>query len=221
MSEGLEGHAVGIRQSDYEGWVAYIGGSPIMEHIDFKQAAIGGAGMAQPTPGSLILPYRALGRATRPWKEIKGQPIQRVELYFARKALGNEGQPILRFDTPLGDFGARFIVLGIGGLILSARAEIKAKKVTPDERADARGQERLGRVGYRVGYWIRAQHECVLYEVLRNGRISQMGPVRHPCWPKPRGVEVFDPARHGFALAPHVVGLTKAEVPEPHQPMLA
>ena len=221
MSEGLEGYAVEFRQSDYEGWIAYIDGVPIFEHVDFKQAASGGAGLAQPAPGSLVLPYRGLNRSTRPWKEIRGQPIDRVELYFAREALGNAGQPILRFDRPPGDCGARFIVLSIGGLVLSARAEVKAKKVTALERAGARGQERLGRVGYRMGYWIAAQHECTLYEVLRNGRISQMGPVRHPCWPKPRGVEIYDPARHGFALSPAVVGLTKSQVEWPRQPLIA
>ena len=143
-----------------------------------------------------------------------------MELYFARDVL--DKQPILRFDRPPGDVGVRWIVMNLGGVVVSANSDMTAKKVTSLDQGETRGQERLGRVGYRIGYWVQARHECVLYEVLRNGRVSQLGPVRHPCWPKPRGPEVFDPARHGFGVAPSVVGLLPGEVTPPTvEPLLA
>jgi hypothetical protein len=185
--------AESLAASGYEGWVAYVDGSPIFE------ARPANVSLAQLIPGA-VDQVRAAARDTVEWRDLPQERVQAVELYAFHGHWGE--QPILRIDREPGFPQMRFIQMKLRGLIVPTHG--------------ARGLERTGIAGYRIGYYNPPRAEYDLLELTPQYR-SQMDPAGgfrppgapplkgHPCWPRP----------HGFGLAPHTVGLTEDQVPSP------
>lgn len=178
----MEVWAASLRDSDYEGWVAYVDSSPIFE------AAPHDPRLAQAIHGARTLPHRRVARNTLDWKDLPHERVHRLEVYFCRQSFPR--QPVVRIDRMPGQV-LRWIQLKMGGLVLNAGAGIR--------EPFGAGVQRLGIVGYRIGWWNPAARECRLLEVTPRG-VKDLGTRQHPCEPAPRG----------FGLAPHVVGLETA-----------
>jgi hypothetical protein len=176
--DAMEVWAASLRDSDYEGWVAYVDGSPIFEAAPFEPR------LAQPVIGAHVHPYRPAGRNVIEWRDLPHERVHRVELYFCRQRYQ---QPVIRMDRQPGNVQLRFIQLKLGGLVLESGV---GRDITGG------GPRRLGIRGYRIGYWNPATNECELFEITPRERLH-LGKRRHPCELPPRG----------FGLAPHVVGL--------------
>lgn len=183
----LEGVSATIRDSGYQGWVVYVDGSPIFEAVPHQPRLL------QPARGSIVLPPRRPDRNTMEWKNLPHDRVHRLELYFARHRLTS--QPAIRIDRQPGNPDMRFLQSKLGGVAIGAGAG------NSRDRLDV-GQQRLGVVGYRVGFWNPAANECRLFELTRD-TTRDLGSVLHPCWPAPLG----------FGIAPWVVGLTEEQVP--------
>ena len=152
-----------IAASDYEGWVAWIDGSPIFEAVPWNPKLL------QLAPGMTEQAVRFDDRQTMDWKNVPGEKVERFELYFCRQHW--QGQPVLQMDRQPGHHAVRFVQLKLGGIAVGANLE----------------QSRLGLIGYRVGYWDPIRNVCEMYEYLRNGQMTKLPIVGDPCAPRPHG----------------------------------
>lgn len=195
-----ERYTAALRESSYEGWVAYVNGEPIFERVsvhplDIPENVIGGT---RP-------PVRD-GRQFAEWDELQTEAfrrrvgqVHRVEVYFGRQ-VARMSQPAIWYACNPGD-RVRFIQF-------KRRARL----------ANAGGLDsphaRTGVLSYSLGYWDRATNECRLFEcdpqhpAVVFCPLCRLGahecaclPIRNPCWPRPQG----------FGLSPHVLGLTPRE----------
>lgn len=202
--KALDVYAYSLANSDYIGWVAYVDGSPIHEHVPFAQGLRkGGVGLAQLTPDAKGLPARPENRNTMEWRDLPHERVHRVELYWARENVPPSHQPVIRLDRPQGA-DVRFIQFKRAALLTSAG--FAAKRDAADLKDLRSGQERIPLISWTIGVWDKRASEAVLLEVFPDrteGYVEVHGPVPHPCWPRPVG----------FGLAPHTVGLTEADIP--------
>lgn len=155
-----ENISTNLAESSYEGWVAWVDGNPIFEHIE-------------DAPGMLTaivaMPRRVEDRNTTSWKKLDTRRIERFELYFARAYVPD--QPMIRIDREPGYPHLRFIQMKLGGIVWGAG-------VRPG---------RLGINGYRVGYWDDRRMECRIWEALRDGSLTELNKVKNPLLPRPLG----------------------------------
>jgi hypothetical protein len=154
-----------IAESDYEGWVAWIGDTPIFEHVEYNPKLL-----------SLIsdiphLMFRGKNRNTMEWKQLPHDRLTRVELYFAKDKYPD--QPAWRCDRDP-ELEMRFIQMKLGSVVIAT------------DTIAGGGQHRTGVVGYRMGFWIPGRKECQMWEVTRT-ELTYMGEVKDPCAPRPEG----------------------------------
>ncbi len=192
-----ETYRLELAPSDYIGWVAYVDGVPIYEHVPNLQASTKGGGeMAQPVAGALLMPYRKIERNCMDWKQVPYDRVQRLEIYFGREWISPRNQPPIRLDR--GNPALRFIQFKRGAIIVQAGA---------GAGFDGGGQMRSGVLSYIGGYWDPLHGRSELWEVGRtptpNGQMLHQMTEGHPCWPRP----------DGFGLGPHTVRLTEADIP--------
>lgn len=152
-----------IAASDYEGWVAWVDGSPIFERVPWNP------NLLQIVTGASEQAVRFEDRNTTEWRDVPNQKIERFELYFDRAHWQN--QPVIRMDREPGHHAVRFIQLKLGGLAVGGNLL----------------QRRLGLIGYRIGYWDPLRNVCEMYEYLRNGKMTKLPIVGDPCLPRPHG----------------------------------
>lgn len=152
-----------IAESDYEGWVAWVEGSPIFEAEPFNVK------LAPLFDEKLGRPARKETHQTLDWKKVPNEKIERLDLYFARKVYKN--QPVIRIDKEPGHNWVRFVQMKLGSMIFG-----------PTE-----GARRLGISGYRIGYWDTRRNICEIFEYHRDGTTKQLPPVANPFLPKPQG----------------------------------
>lgn len=193
-----------LRYSDYNGWVVYIDGVPIYEHVPYFQAsAYGGLGYAQPLADSLLLPNRPTSRNCLDWKLLPHAQITRVEIYFGREWTPPHNQPVIRLDRAGPDL--RFIQYKRGSILVNAG-------MVKEPHSLGEGQMRTGCTHYIVGYWDPVPNITELITVGRSvDPITGDVPLKreavkgHPCWPRP----------NGFGLAPNIVRLQPEDIPAP------
>jgi hypothetical protein len=205
----LEAHADLLKQSDYIGWVVYVDGTPIHEHVPYFQSAdsAGGSMYAQGLNSELLLPNRELGRNCLDWKMLPHHKIQRLELYFGREWSPPHRQPVIRLDRAGPDL--RFIQYKKGSILINAG-------VSKEPHSLGEGQMRTGCTHYVIGYWDPIPN---ITEIITVGRaadplkgtipITREAVRGHPCWPRPQG----------FGLGPQIVQLQPDDVPL--QPLVA
>lgn len=168
-----ESEIMSIIASGYEGWVAWIDGSPIFEAVPVQSM------LAPVASGLHVTATRPMNRAVREWKDLPNGQIDQLELYFARDKF--PGQPVFRVWREPGS-DVRMIQMKLGGVVFMGTS-----------------QQRLGVIGYRVGFWNRHQMLCQVWEFRRDGSRIELPPVRDPTLPRPEG----------YGYAPHVVGMTR------------
>ncbi len=208
-----------IAESSYEGWVAWVGGtairnpatmglvgwencSPIFEAVEHNPGLaqiIGGLRDRLPMPRT---------RRSMDWKELPHEEVKILQLYAFRQTYGNE-QPLLTLVRNV-DRDTRWIQTKSRGLVLPSTHIAKGDA---RESGGVTGQARTGIISWRLGYWDRTIGQCEMVEYFADGREPQKwefqgkghpwGGVSNPCWPRPLG----------FALAPHVLGLSDEDVP--------
>lgn len=155
-----------ISETDYEGWVAWVDGNPIFEHVEYNPKLLPLFDDAN------ALEYRGKSRNTLDWKDLPHDRITRVELYFARERYAN--QPVWRADREPG-LNMRFIQMKMGSIV-----------VATDMVNQIVGQKRTGAVGYKIGFWVPDRKECQLWEITRTD-LKHLGNVSNPCAPAPNG----------------------------------
>lgn len=194
----------GIADSGYEGWVVWIndGGStptPIFEANPLN------VNLPQIRAGGKALPQRGIERSVMDWKDLPQEKIMRAELYFYPQVYN---QPACRFDREPGNVNVRFIQYKMAGAFVNAG-------VADDPRIRSEGTggtTRAGLFGYRFGWWDMAKNISGLFEVTLE-HVKDLGVRGHPCHPRPGRFEALNLKRHGWALGPHVVGITEKEIP--------
>lgn len=187
----------------YEGWVAWVNdGGPIPVPIFEANPII--PTLAPLIRGAKRLPVRPVERNVKMWDALDQTKIQRLDLFFYPTVYD---QPAWRVDREPGFTHMRFIQMKMGGL------RINAYEGDPRETEGllSTGVARTGLTGYRVGYWDTLRNISEIYEITLMHRTS-LGVRGCPCNPRPRENETLDIKRHGWALSPHVVGMTQEEV---------
>jgi len=154
-----------LAESDYEGWVAWVGDVPIFEHVEWNPKLLPLISDAEMTE------HRSKANNVLEWKNLPHEKLTRVELYFGRKGIPD--QPAFRADCEPG-FGMRFIQMKMGGVTIAT------------DRSSGGGQHRTGVVGYRMGFYVPSRKECQMWEITRE-KIIFMGKVTDPCAPRPKG----------------------------------
>lgn len=205
-----------IRESRYEGWVAWIDGTPLLNpatgglldwpgaqalfeevpHNPLLKSTIAGATDREPQFG---------GRNEVDWKDLPHERTCILELYAFRHRFPK--QPIAQFVRNV-DQDVRWIQMKRGAVVVNAAAITKERN---EDRFGAK-QERTGISSWVLGYWSSWMNngtlvgQCEMVEYFESGKLQryEFSGSNHPCWPKPLGM--------GFA--PHVLGLTEADVPE-------
>lgn len=154
-----------LAASDFEGWVAWIDGTPLFERVPHNPTLLGLVAGARETA------TRRADRATLEWRDVPADRVDRFELYFGREHWPD--QPVIRIDREPGHHALRFVQMKMGGLVVGADVE----------------QGRLGLVGYRVGYWDPLRRVCEMYEYRRNGTSRRtIVATTDPFAPRPAGL---------------------------------
>jgi len=192
-----------IAGSGYEGWVAWIdeGGSvpvPVFEAIPKINS------LSPLIKGAKELPIRPVERGIQLWESLDQTKIQRLDLYFYPTVYE---QPAWRVDREPGFEHMRFIQMKMGGIRVNA---FEGDPREAGDQVDA-ATARTGIYGYRMGYWDLKRGISELWEITLMHR-KCLGVRGHPCNPRPQINETSDLKKHGWALAPHVVGLTQQEI---------
>lgn len=192
----------GIAETGYEGWVAWLAdGTAIFESRVPNPRLV--QLMADAARSSYDSAVRLPGRQVMDWKELPHERIKRVAIYCFQGYYTE--QPVMVIERPPGLVAMRFIQMKSRGLqIPSGAGELKDSIDHGPRRTYAQ---------FYLGYWDPNEGtygRTVLVQVTRQARLERK--AMHPCWPRP----------HGFALGPHVVGLTEEQVPEcPFSPVPA
>lgn len=194
-----------IRESDYEGWVAWVDGEPAYvgdKLVGFKNATP----LFESIPHNprLIqvasgLPDRAPRLPTRQvidWKQLPHERVVMLELYAFRDVYSR--QPVIQIQRQPGR-DLRWIQYKKSGLIAHAGHRDRRREIEG-------GQARTGITMWMIGYWDRTVGQCQIFGVPARGgewdRLEFDG-SNHPCWPRPLG----------FGLSPVVLGLSGEDVP--------
>lgn len=173
--------AQSIAESDYEGWVVWLGDQPIFESAPMLP------GLLPSATGAKVLPLRHGGRSTMDWKEIPMEKANRFELYFSRDTYPD--QPVFRVDKEPESVNTRFIQMKMGGIVVHTADQPKKEKEgfqLTRELGITRGQERLGIVGYKVGFWVPEREDCQLWEFTRENW-KHLGKRKSPISAPPLG----------------------------------
>lgn len=190
-----------LKASSYEGWVAWIDGSPVINPT--TQGIMGYDGctalfervkedykLQSLVYGGKTLETRVEDRQTIDWKELPHHRVRVLELYAFRDLYPN--QPLIQISAqPNHDI--RWIQYKRGGLVLHTHGDS--------------GQQRLGISSWVMGYWDRTAGQAELWDYpARGGKVEKkdFSGSNHPCWPRPLG----------FGLSPAVLGLKDSEVPQ-------
>lgn len=193
-----------IRESTFEGWVAWLDGTPAYVNgqlvgydvcTPIFEAVPHNPALLPVVPGTHQVPVRQANRNTLDWKLVPHERIVQLELYAFRGAYPK--QPVIQI-TKLPGHDMRWIQFKRGGIVVPAAMHA----------GETMGQRRLGTTAYVIGYWDRTVGEARLLEVsARGGKIEQLGldGRNHPCWPRPLG----------FGISPVVLGLKTDDVPAP------
>ena len=195
-----------IKESDYEGWVAWIDGSPVI-----NPSTQGIMGYENCTPLFENVPHnpklasiitgvedrevRTSDRQTIDWKNLPHGRVKVLELYAFRDIYPN--QPLIQIAAqPNHDI--LWIQYKRGGLLIQTANNPHAITNT--------GQSRTGVSSWVMGYWDRTVGQAQIWDYpARGGKIQkkEFSGRNHPCWPTPLG----------FGLSPHVLGLNPEDVP--------
>lgn len=200
-----------IAESDYEGWVGWVDGAPVLNPSTNGLVAWDGCTPIfeevphQPTlfPLAHGLEDRARNvnfgdRKTLDWKQLPHERVMILELYAFRNTYGN--QPLVTLYRNV-NRDVRWIQFKRGSIV------VPGGLVTKERNEDKFGtsQRRTGINSWCVGYWDRTVGQCEMIEFFAAGgepqRWSHDG-ANHPCWPKPMG----------FGLSPVVLGLTEEDI---------
>ncbi len=181
-ADALESQAMAIRDSGYEGWVAWLddGGplwTPVFQAVKHSRVLPLAHGMRD-------LDDRPVTRTTMEWPQVPQRQIQRLEVYGLHASFPND-QPIVRLDREPGA-DLRFVVLNMGGTVVHANTDGTV----------SRGQERLGFVGWKVGVWDVRGDWCQMWDVTRTG-VVDLG--------RREGSITATPPS-GYGISPHIFG---------------
>ena len=199
-----------LRESGYEGWVAWIDGYPVINPADGVLVAYDGCTpllesvphnphLIQVASGHVEREVQRAERTVIDWKDLPHTRVRTLELYAFRGAFPHHDQPLLSIQAQP-DRVLRWIQYKRTGLVVSGGA-------------GGTGQSRLGISSWIMGYWDTTVGQATMWEIPGNGaawpsakypKLEYSG-RNHPCWPKPLG----------FAIAPHVLGLKAEDVPPP------
>ncbi len=198
-----------IAQSDYEGWVAWVDGTPIINpatngligwhgSTPIFEKVVHAPGRASIADGMVERATRTADRTTMDWKELPHEHVRELELYAFRDV--RDVQPLVTL-TANANRDVRWIQYKTGAVVVPAVTQIGR---VLDRQTTAQRRVSIG--AWRVGYWDRTVGQCEMIEFYADGRdphrYNHSG-SNHPCWPKPMG----------FALAPFVLGLADDDVP--------
>lgn len=191
-----------LSESDYEGWVAWLDGTPLV--IDGEPA---GYANCLPVFEAVVLDPARLktiegvtergarhrGRQTLEWRDLPHERVSFLELYAFRSVYRR--QPVVQIQRPAGH-DVRFIQFKKGGVAVSAGMGVGGG-----------GQARTGVHSYVVGFHNSTTRQAATYEVKRTGGMPKETVLPegvHPCWPRTVG---------GLGLSPMVFGLTEDAIP--------
>lgn len=160
-----DAHAEHIAASDYEGWVAYVEGSPLYQAVDRPKKA-------PPIIESMDQGiYRPEGPRTLSWKELPHAKVHRVEIWMREES---QGPLRFRLDRSPDNPHMRFILMNVGAVVA--------------DQAGGTGQRRLPPLRrYRVGYWDPRRPLAQLWIVQRGAQIEKYGACTDPFAPRPKG----------------------------------
>lgn len=203
-----------IRDSTYEGWVAWIDGTPVINPA--TNGLIGYDGVTalfervddNPLLSAIATELDHLAptpkrpdRQTVDWAQLPHARVCQLELYAFRSAY--KKQPLVSI-TRNHNHQVRWIQYKRGGLLINSASVVGKDKdlIEPKVR-------RTGVTAYVIGYWDMTAGEAKYWEVPASGNGGNRFPGyeyegrNHPCWPRP----------HGFGFNPKVLGLKPEQVP--------
>lgn len=194
-----------LAASDYEGWVAWVGGHPVVGPDGILRAWDGCSALLEAVPHNAGLAQLVRGtervhhaeRGVIDWAELPHARVRCLELYAFRASRPGETQPLISVQAQPGR-DLRWIQYKRTGIVVSAGGGV------------ADGQRRTGIESWTVGYWDRTVGQMQMWRIPRRGPwpsekypLLELDGANHPCWPRPLG----------FGLAPHVLGLSADDVP--------
>jgi hypothetical protein len=198
-----------FRESSYIGWVAWVGGRPLVlpdgtfggwvDTTPLLEAVPHDARLAQVIAAADERGSRGSARNVIDWKSVPHPDVHVLELYAFRDVY--DAQPLVKITAPPDGHDIRWIQFKRRSIV----AETAVARRTRERSGPSSGQSRTGISSWVMGYWDRTVGQAQYWDYpARGGKIEafEYSGRNHPCWPRPLG----------FGLAPAVLGLRPEQV---------